>query len=99
MKSTLIKILNQIIKPSSGKFYSELEKPVPMLFQKPILMNNTVDYNYHILNKIKKYQINNTWFKKLIYWKSKKFNPDQQYQMVFLCGPKCATENYDRNNS
>ena len=40
-----------------------------------------------------------SWFKKLIYWKSKKFNPDQEYQMVFLCGPKCATENYDRNNS
>ena len=40
-----------------------------------------------------------TWFKKLKYWKSKKFNPDQEYQMVFLCGPKCATENYDRNNS
>ena len=62
-KSTLLKILNQIIKPSSGKFYSELENPVPMLFQKPILMHNTVDYNYHILNKIKKHQINNTWFK------------------------------------
>ena len=63
-KSTLLKILNQIIKPSFGKFYSELEKPVPMLFQKPILMHNTVDYNYHILSKIKKHQINNTWFKK-----------------------------------
>ena len=63
-KSTLLKILNQIIKPSSGKFYSELEKPVPMLFQKPILMHNTVDYNYHILNKIKKHQIDNTWFQK-----------------------------------
>ena len=63
-KSTLLKILNQIIKPSSGKFYSELKKPVPMLFQKPILMHNTVDYNYHILNKIKKHQIDNTWFQK-----------------------------------
>ena len=41
----------------------------------------------------------NTWFKKLIYWTSKKFNPDQEYQMVFLCGPKCATENHGRNNS
>ena len=63
-KSTLLKILNQIIKPSSGKFYSELEDPVPMLFQKPILMQNTVEYNYLILNKIKKYQIDNTWFQK-----------------------------------
>ncbi len=63
-KSTLLKILNQIIKPSSGKFYSELVDPVPMLFQKPILMHNTVAYNYHILNKIKKHQIDNTWFQK-----------------------------------
>ncbi len=39
-----------------------------------------------------------TWFKKLVYWTSKKFNPDQKYQMVFLCGPQCATEKYERQN-
>ena len=40
-----------------------------------------------------------SWFKKLIYWTSKKFNPDQQYQMVFLCGPQCATEKYEREST
>jgi len=39
------------------------------------------------------------WFKKLIYWTSKKFNPDQKYQMVFLCGPQCATEKYEREST
>jgi len=40
-----------------------------------------------------------SWFKKLIYWASKKFNPDQKYQMVFLCGPQCATEKYEREST
>ena len=40
-----------------------------------------------------------SWFKKLIYWTSKKFNPDQEYQMVFLCGPQCATEKYEREST
>ena len=40
-----------------------------------------------------------SWFKKLIYWTSKKFNPDQEYQMVFLCGPHCATEKYEREST
>ena len=39
------------------------------------------------------------WFKRLLYWIDKKFNPDLEYDMVFLCGPKCATENHGRNNS
>jgi len=39
------------------------------------------------------------WFKKLLYWLDKKFNSDQEYKMIFLCGPKCATENHGRNNS
>ena len=63
-KSTLLKLLNQIIKPSSGLFESILKKPVPMLFQKPLILQNSVDYNYQILQKIKKHQINNFWFKK-----------------------------------
>ena len=37
-----------------------------------------------------------TWTKDMKYWLSKKFNPDQKYQMVFLCGPQCATEKYER---
>ena len=63
-KSTLLKLLNQIIEPSSGLFESKLSKPVPMLFQKPLILQNSVNYNYQILQKIKKHQINHTWFKK-----------------------------------
>ncbi len=36
-KSTLLKLLNQIIQPTSGLFQSLLDKPIPMLFQKPLL--------------------------------------------------------------
>lgn len=63
-KSTLLKILNKIIQPTAGVIQSHLDKPVPMLFQKPLTLNNTVKYNYHILHKIKEFQINNTWFNK-----------------------------------
>lgn len=63
-KSTLLKILNKIIQPTAGIIQSHLDKPVPMLFQKPLTLNNTVKYNYHILHKIKEFQINNSWFNK-----------------------------------
>ena len=61
-KSTLLKILNQIIQPTSGLFQSSLKHPIPMLFQKPLILKNTVKYNYQILHKIKKFQINTLWF-------------------------------------
>jgi ABC-type multidrug transport system ATPase subunit len=61
-KSTLLKILNQIIQPTSGLFQSSLKHPIPMLFQKPLILKNTVKYNYQILHKIKKFQINTSWF-------------------------------------
>ena len=63
-KSTLLKLLNQIIQPTSGSFQSFLDKPIPMLFQKPLILKNTVKYNYQILQKIKKYHINKNWFNK-----------------------------------
>src|SRR5210317_368123 len=63
-KSTLLKLLNQIIQPTSGFFQSSLERPIPMLFQKPLILKNNVKYNYEILQKIKKFQINKTWFEK-----------------------------------
>ncbi len=63
-KSTLLKLLNQIIQPTSGIFQSYLDKPIPMLFQKPLTLKNTVKYNYQILQKIKKHQINKNWFNK-----------------------------------
>ena len=61
-KSTLLKILNQIIQPTSGLFQSSLKHPIPMLFQKPLILKNTVKYNYQILHKIKKFQMNTSWF-------------------------------------
>ena len=61
-KSTLLKILNQIIQPTSGFFQSSLKNPIPMLFQKPLILKNTVKYNYQILHKIKKFQMNTSWF-------------------------------------
>ena len=61
-KSTLLKILNQIIQPTSGFFQSSLKSPIPMLFQKPLILKNTVKYNYQILHKIKKFKMNTSWF-------------------------------------
>ena len=61
-KSTLLKLLNKIILPSSGELHSSLKKPVPMLFQKPIEFENTVEYNFLILQKIKKHKLDRKWF-------------------------------------
>lgn len=63
-KSTLLKLLNRIVKPTSGIFKSELTSPLPMLFQNPLILKNTVLNNYQILQKIKRHQPNDTWFKK-----------------------------------
>ena len=49
-KSTLLKLLNQIIKPTSGLFDSTLSK-LYEAFQKPLMLQNSVNYNYHILQK------------------------------------------------
>ena len=61
-KTTFLKILNKIIQPSSGNLQTNLEKPIPMLFQSPIIFENTVEYNYLVLHKIKKNKINKNWF-------------------------------------
>lgn len=61
-KSTLLKLLNHIIQPTSGLIQSYLKNPIPMLFQKPLILKNTVSYNYQILQKIKKFKINISWF-------------------------------------
>ena len=63
-KSTLLKIMNQLILPTSGKTIFFCNTSVPMLFQKPIWFDNTVDFNFQILQKIKKHQINYNWYKK-----------------------------------
>ncbi len=61
-KTTFLKILNKIFPPTLGNLDSNLDKPVPMLFQSPIIFENTVEYNYLILNKIKNNVINKKWF-------------------------------------
>ena len=63
-KSTLLKLLNRIVQPTSGIFKSELTSSLPMLFQNPLILKNTVLNNYQILQKIKRHQPNDTWFKK-----------------------------------
>ena len=63
-KSTLLKIMNQLVLPTRGKSMFAIEKPVPMLFQKPIWFDNTVDFNFQILQKIKKGQTNYSWYRK-----------------------------------
>ena len=87
-KSTLLRLLNQIIKPSSGFFESSLLKPVPMLFQKPLILQNSVIYNYQILKQIKKHQINNTWFEKfdLLNLSNQKMNSlsEGEKQKIFI---------------
>ena len=87
-KSTLLKLINQIIKPSSGFFESTLSKPVPMLFQKPLILQNSVNYNYQILQKIKKHQINHFWFEKfdLLSLSNQKMNSlsEGEKQKIFI---------------
>ncbi len=61
-KTTFLKILNKIIQPSLGNLQTNIKKPVPMLFQSPIMFENTVEYNYLVLQKIKKNEINKNWF-------------------------------------
>ena len=63
-KSTLLKIMNQLILPTSGKTIFSCDTSAPMLFQKPIWFDNTVDFNFQILQKIKKHQTNYNWYKK-----------------------------------
>ncbi len=61
-KSTLLKLLNKIILPTSGELISKLENPVPMLFQNPIEFENTVEYNFLLIQKIKKHEVDRKWF-------------------------------------
>ena len=37
-----------------------------------------------------------TWFKKMMYWASKKFNPLQKYGIIFFCGPECSLKHYNK---
>ena len=59
-----------------------------MLFQKPLILQNSVIYNYQILKQIKKYQINNTWFEKfdLLNLSNQKMNSlsEGEKQKIFI---------------
>ena len=87
-KSTLLKIINQLILPTRGKTIFTRDSSVPMLFHKPIWFDNTVDFNFQILQKIKKHQTNYNWYKKfgLEKIKNQKFSTlsGGEKQKVFL---------------
>ena len=61
-KSTLIKIINKIIFPSKGSIKSDYSEPVPMLFQKPISLNKSLEDNFLLLSNIKKSKVNKSYF-------------------------------------
>ena len=69
---------------------------------KNLLMNvrACVEYNKSCVREGPQYKcyVCKQWFDKLVYWLDKKFNPDQKYRIIFLCGPQCATEKYERSN-
>ena len=61
-KSTLLKILNRLIAPSKGSIKSQYEKPVPMLFQRSLSLNKSLEENFLLLNSIKKTKIDRTFY-------------------------------------
>ena len=48
-KSSLIKIINKIIIPNKGTINSDYCEPIPMLFQKPISLNKSLEDNFCLL--------------------------------------------------
>ena len=61
-KSSLIKIINKIIFPSKGLIKSDYSEPIPMLFQKPISLNKSLEDNFLLLSNIKKSKVNKSYF-------------------------------------
>ena len=61
-KSSLIKIINKIIIPNKGTINSEYSEPIPMLFQKPISLNKSLEDNFLLLSKLKKSKVNKFYF-------------------------------------
>ena len=61
-KSTLLRCINCLINPTFGSFKHKYNNPFPMLFQNPITFQNTVQYNYEILSKIKRIKPCIKWY-------------------------------------
>ena len=62
-KSTLLKCLNCLLTPTSGSLNHKFNIPFPMLFQKPASFQNTIQYNFQVLCKIKKIKPSMKWYK------------------------------------
>ena len=60
-KTTILRTINLLQKITSGEIMSNNQKPIPMLFQKPIIFEGNVLYNFSILKKIKNYEANLIW--------------------------------------
>ena len=60
-KTTILRTINLLQKITSGEIISNNQKPIPMLFQKPIIFEGNVLYNFSILKKIKNYEANLIW--------------------------------------
>ena len=61
-KSTLLRCLNCLFTPTSGTLTHKFNYPFPMLFQKPAIFYNTIQYNFEILSKIKKIKPSLKWY-------------------------------------
>jgi len=60
-KTTILRTINLLQKITSGEIISNNQKPIPMLFQKPIIFEGNALYNFSILKKIKNYEANLIW--------------------------------------
>ena len=61
-KSTLLRCLNCLLDPTSGSLKHKFNSPFPMLFQKPATFQNTIQYNFEVLCKIKKFKPSMKWY-------------------------------------
>ena len=62
-KSTLLRCLNCLLDPTSGSLKHKLNRSFPMLFQKPAIFHNTVQYNFEVVCKIKKIKPFLQWYR------------------------------------
>jgi len=88
-KTTLLRCINYLVQPTSGIITHRYKKPLPMLFQKPFSIHNTVQFNFEILSKIKKIKPSLKWYKEFeIHKISNKLIKDisgGERQKLFIC--------------